>query len=124
MTGAATPNRCGGRYLLPVPHHGDQCESAFSYLLCTAKPEDTINVFHVVMKPDPNAYDTNVEIPSFAVLFSQGEELCDEYRERVRKSGLDTGVWFVLSDNVAKEVIFWSNILGIGCIVIGLNLGY
>ncbi len=124
MTDAATPNRCGGRYLLPVPHRGVQCESAFSYLLCTAKPEDTINFVHVVMKPDPNDYDTNVEIPSYAVLLSQGEELCDEYRERARDSGLDIRVWAVLSDNVAKEVIIWSNILGIDWIVIGLNWGY
>ncbi len=76
------------------------------------------------MKPDPNDYDTNVEIPSYAVLLRRGGKLCDEYRERARESGLDIGVWIVLSDNVAKAVIFWSNILGIDWIVIGLYLGY
>ncbi len=76
------------------------------------------------MKPDPNDNDTNVEIPSYAVLLRQGEELCDEYRERAKESGLDMGVWIVLSDNVAKEVIVWSNILGINWIVVGLKRGY
>ncbi len=64
-----------------------------------------------------------MEIPSYAVLLRQGEELCDECRERARESGFDIGVWIVLSDNVAKAVIFWNNILGINWIVIGLNRG-
>ncbi len=92
MTGAATPIRCGGRYLLPVPHRGVQCESAFSYLLCTAKPEGTINSVHVAVKPDPVGSDSDVDIPSYAVLLRRGVELCDEYRERARESGRDIGV--------------------------------
>ncbi len=92
--------------------------------LVHCQPEDTIHAVHVAAKPDPVGFDSDVEIPSHAVLLRRGEELCDEYRERARDSGLDIRVWAVLSDNVAKEIIFWSNLLHIDFIVIGLNRGY
>ncbi len=122
MADAEAPNRSGRRYLLPV-NRGVQCESAFSYLLRTAQPEDTINLIHVIMKPDQTDNDTNVESPSYAVLRRQGKELCDEFRERAREAGLNTKVWVVFGANVAETVISWSDTIGTDWIVIGLNRG-